>query len=119
VSIGNNYRPFEGSYFPLIFRYMVQFVSENGGIITLRNVRNCLPNDKVQHSGRHESSHCVSVTKTNLLMMHKKNTVVHSDDSGEHVSKLCGQNTKTMSIKLSGIYRVSQEECEILRESVP
>ena len=32
---------------------------------------------------------------------------------------LRGQNVEFVNVKTSGIYRVSQEECEILRESVP
>ena len=98
MSIGNNCRRFVVSYFPLIFRYIVQFNPENKGIITLRKVGNCLLNDKVQHSERHESSDCVFIMKTNPLMLHKENTVVSSDNGGEQVSTLCGQNTKTVSI---------------------
>jgi len=44
----------------------------------------------------------------NPLMLHKKNTVIYSHDSGEQVSNLCGQNTKTESIKRSGIYAQKQ-----------
>ena len=72
MSIGNNYRRFEVSNFPFIFRYRVQFYPKNKGIITLRNVGNCLPSDKAQHSGRHESSDCVSITKTNPLCCVRK-----------------------------------------------
>lgn len=108
MSIGNNYRRFEVSNFPLIFRYSVQFDPKNKGNITLRYVGNCLPSDKLQHSGRHESSDCVSITKKNPLMLHKINAVVYSDNSGEQVSTLCGQNAKTVSIKRSGIYAQKQ-----------
>jgi len=41
-------------------------------------------------------------------MLHKINAVVYSDNSGEQVSTLCGQNAKTVSIKRSGIYAQKQ-----------
>jgi len=41
-------------------------------------------------------------------MLRKKNAVVYSDSSGEQVSTLCGQNTKTVSIKCSGTYAQKQ-----------
>jgi hypothetical protein len=104
VSIGNNYRLFDVSYLPLIFRGRVQFDPENKVIISLRNVGDCLPSDKAQHPGRLESSDCVSITRTNPLMLQRENTVFCSKNSGEHVSTLCGQNTKTFIIKRSGMY---------------
>jgi len=51
--------------------------------------------------------HCLSVTKTNQLMLYGEIIAVHSTNQTEHINTMCGQSLEFCSIKNLVVHKVA------------